>query len=160
MKSESRIPRRWTLALAAVLLVPSLAAFAQDRHPGHGMGGGERNVEAQRAPFGYQRIERPREVDMRPREMDPGRYRHDFRAAQPYRIGPYHAPPGFEYRRWRYGDILPAVYWGDEYRLSDFWLFGLDLPPVGYEWVRYGADGLMINLANGEIVQTVYGVFL
>ncbi|HEL3249660.1 TPA: RcnB family protein, partial [Stenotrophomonas maltophilia] len=40
-----------------------------------------------------------------------------------------------------------------------FWLFGLDMPPMGYEWVRHGPDALLINTGNGEIVQVVYGRF-
>jgi Ni/Co efflux regulator RcnB len=30
---------------------------------------------------------------------------------------------------------------------------------VGFEWVRDGADALLINTANGEILQVQYGVF-
>jgi Ni/Co efflux regulator RcnB len=43
--------------------------------------------------------------------------------------------------------------------LADYWLFALEVPPVGYEWVRYGVDALLINTSNGEILQVEYGVF-
>ncbi|WP_305805198.1 RcnB family protein [Stenotrophomonas sp. YIM B06876] len=168
---------QWIFVFSAALLLSPTISFAQERHgtpaamehQQHGGGArnqqddrgqrGERGVEMQRQPFGYQRLQRPHEIDMRPKTFDADRYHHNFRAAQNYRIGPYHARPGFEYRRWRYGDILPAEFWGPDYLLTDYWLFGLDMPPVGYEWVRYGNDGLMINLATGEIVQSVYDIF-
>lgn len=157
--STPKPPRARVLFLAIVLSAASGAVAAQEGR-GHGGGpGGEHRVETQRAPFGYQRPERPREIDARPRTFDSDRYRHDFRAPNPYKIGPYHAPSRFEYRRWRYGDRLPPIFWGPDYRLSDFWLFGLDLPPVGYEWVRYGNDAILVNLADGEVVQVVYDTF-
>lgn len=66
---------------------------------------------------------------------------------------------GYAYQRWHYGQFLPRPYWIGDYILNDFWLFGLDMPPMGYEWVRYGPDALLINTGNGEIVQAVYGRF-
>ena len=44
--------------------------------------------------------------------------------------------------------------------MLDYWLFGLDVPPYGYEWVRYGPDALLIDLRSGEVIQVVYGRFL
>jgi hypothetical protein len=46
---------------------------------------------------------------------------------------------GYAYQRWHYGQILPRPYWIGDYILNDFWLFGLDTPPMGYEWVRLWA---------------------
>ena len=53
----------------------------------------------------------------------------------------------------------PRAFWASEYYLSDYWLFGLEVPPVGYEWVRNGADALLIDTNTGEILQVEYGVF-
>jgi Ni/Co efflux regulator RcnB len=33
------------------------------------------------------------------------------------------------------------------------------VPPAGYEWVRVGADALLVNTATGEVLQVEYGVF-
>jgi len=35
----------------------------------------------------------------------------------------------------------------------------LEVPPVGYEWVRDGADAILVNTSTGEIPQMKYGVF-
>jgi len=139
-------------ALALALCATVLPAAAFDRR-----GGG---VEIQREPHGYQRMEPPRGIEERPREFDRGYFAHNFQAHRGYRVGPWRAPPGYAYRRWHYGEFLPRAYWGPEFVLADFWLFGLDIPPMGYEWVRYGPDALLIDLRSGEVVQTVYDNFL
>jgi Nickel/cobalt transporter regulator len=38
-------------------------------------------------------------------------------------------------------------------------LFALEVPPVGYEWVRDGNDAILVNTDSGEILQVEYGVF-
>lgn len=147
--------RRLAASAALALILPTLAlsAGAFERR-----GGGP--AEAQRAPHGYQRMEPPRGIEQRPREFDRGYFAHNFQAHRGYRIGPWRAPAGYAYRRWHYGEFLPRAYWGPEFVLADFWLFGLDIPPVGYEWVRYGPDALLIDLRSGEVVQSVYDNFL
>jgi Ni/Co efflux regulator RcnB len=79
--------------------------------------------------------------------------------ARSYRIGPYHRPRGWVAHHWVFGQILPRAYWATEYILADYWLFGLEIPPAGYEWVRDGADALLISIQTGEILQAEYGVF-
>ena len=171
------------LLLGSSLLVSTPLSYAQGRaagghggggavagHAGAGHAGGGgiggrasgpmRPSEPERPPLGYSRIERPQGADARPQQLDRQAYNHNFRAAQPYHIGPYHAPRGYAYRRWAYGDILPSLFWGRDYWVLDYWLFGLDVPPYGYEWVRYGPDALLIDLRSGEVIQVVYGRFL
>ena len=78
----------------------------------------------------------------------------------PFWIGPYHPPSaGWQAGRWVFGQILPRIYWATQDVIGDYWRFGLETPPVGGEWVRYGADALLINLATEEVVQADYGVF-
>lgn len=115
--------------------------------------------EPMRPPRGYAPPMRPPEIANRPERMDRDFYRHNFRAPQPYHIGPYHPPHGFNYRRFGYGDILPRIFWAPDYLLSDYWLFGLDMAPMGYEWVRYGPDALLVDVDDGQVVQAVYGLF-
>ena len=145
------------------------AAHAGTAHAGAGHAGGGtgarasgpmRPSEPERPPVGYSRVERPQGADARPQQLDRQAYNHNFRATQPYHIGPYHAPRGYAYRRWAYGEVLPSLYWGRDYWVLDYWLFGLDVPPYGYEWVRYGPDALLIDLRSGEVIQVVYGRFL
>ncbi|NWN22978.1 RcnB family protein, partial [Escherichia coli] len=52
-----------------------------------------------------------------------------------------------------------GIFWAQNYWLTDYWLFGLDVPPLGYEWVRYGPDALLVNITTGEVIQVVYGRF-
>jgi Ni/Co efflux regulator RcnB len=60
---------------------------------------------------------------------------------------------------WGYGEILPRVYWGPNYLIADYWLFALEVPPAGYEWVRDDTDALLIDVNTGEILQVEYGAF-
>ena len=149
------------LMMGATLMTFGGVAQAQrgDGHHGGNAGHAARPAEPERAPVGYQRVAPP-QVGARPQQLDRGAYNHNFVAQNGYHIGPYHGPRGFSYRRWSYGDMLPRVFWGRNYWLTDFWLFGLDVPPMGYEWVRYGPDALLVDVSNGEVVQVIYGRFL
>lgn len=157
--------RAMSLALLTVVACSSTGAIAQERGRAHEMAGMSGNAERSmgepmRAPRGYNPPMRPPEVANRPRGLERPVYNHNFTAPRGYAIGPYHAPHGFRYRRYGYGEFLPRAYWTHNYFLADYWLFGLDMPPIGYEWVRYGPDALLIDDATGEIVQVVYGVFI
>jgi Ni/Co efflux regulator RcnB len=91
--------------------------------------------------------------------VDHAAYRHNFQAQRSFKIGPYHRPAGWVDHRWGFGEILPRAYWSAEYVLADYWLFALEVPPAGYEWVRDGSDALLVSTATGEILQVEYGVF-
>jgi Ni/Co efflux regulator RcnB len=86
-------------------------------------------------------------------------YRRNVTSPRRFRIGTYHAPRGYYYRRWHYGERLPASYYARDYWLLDFIAFGLFAPPQGYVWVRYGSDALLIDEETGEIIQVRYDVF-
>lgn len=161
---------------AAVALIATTAVAQPDQHGGHqggnaqGHAGGPpqgRNAPARPSggephpgPHGYQRVTPPQGWNARPNTVSRGAYQHNYLAARSYKIGPYH-PPTANWRatRWTYGQILPRIYWGPQYLVGDYWLFGLEVPPVGCEWVRYGDDALLVDLATGEILQVEYGVF-
>jgi Ni/Co efflux regulator RcnB len=115
--------------------------------------------EEHRGPSGYARVTEPKGWNNRPATVDRGAYQHNFRAARSYHVGPYHQPAGWAAHSWAYGQILPRAYWTSQYLLSDYWLFSLEVPPAGYEWVRDGSDALLINVDSGEILQVEYGVF-
>jgi Ni/Co efflux regulator RcnB len=148
------------LALGFVLAATS--PWAQER--GHEEHPVEHRPEARPAephpgPRGYERVTEPRGWDARPAAPDRAAYQHNFQAARVYHVGPYRRPPGWVDRRWGYGQILPRAFWAPQYILADYWLFGLEIPPAGYEWVRVGNDAMLVNIANGEILQAEYGVF-
>ena len=92
-------------------------------------------------------------------KVDVSSYRKAFNAPNHYHLGDYRAPPGYAYRRWNYGEVLPREYWAQDYWLNNYLNFGLVAPPDGYVWVRYGPDAVLIDEDTGEIVQVEYGLF-
>ena len=158
---------------AALLCVSGAGAFAAEQERDEHGGGARpearpmeahqaaaRPAEAHPGPKGYQRVTEPQGWNSRPGgNMDRGAYQHNFQAARTYKIGPYHRPAGWAARRWSYGEILPRAYWAPQYLLADYWLFALEVPPAGYEWVRNGNDALLVSLDTGEVLQVEYGVF-
>lgn len=164
-----------SLSFAAALMLAATGAFAQPGDQGreqhgrtpaapaaHGRPAGPagRGAEPHPGPSGYQRVMPPQGWNARPNTVNRGAYQHNYQANQTFSIGPYHPPVArWAPRRWAYGQILPRQYWGRQYVIGDYWLFALAVPPVGYEWVRYGNDALLINMATGEILQVVYDRF-
>ncbi|HLW24553.1 MAG TPA: RcnB family protein [Steroidobacteraceae bacterium] len=159
---------QWSTLASLALL--SASGLAQEHgHPGAGGGHPEGRPEGGHAeaprgephegPRGYQRVTEPHGWDQRPSNFDRGAYRHNYQASRAYRVGPYHRPEGWRPHRWVYGEFLPRAYWAPSYLIGDYWLFSLEVPPAGYEWVREGNDALLIDTTTGEILQVEYGVF-
>ncbi len=130
-----------------------------EAHPAPHANLGAHPPEPHPGPSGYQRPAAPQGWDARPKTFDRAAYQHNFQAARAYKVGPYPRPAGWVNRHWGYGDHLPRGYFASQYLLADYWLFGLEVPPVGFEWVRVGADALLIDTSNGEVLQAEYGVF-
>jgi len=145
--------------LAALVFTGAATAAEPDRDHTDGARPEARAPEPHAGPTGYARVTEPKGWNARPATVDRGAYQHNFQAARTYRIGPYHRPAGWVAHHWGYGEILPRAYWGAQYLLADYWLFALEVPPVGYEWVRDGNDALLVNTNSGEILQVEYGVF-
>ena len=79
-----------------------------------------------------------------------------------YRTSPYAFPPayrGWDHHYWRRGEFLPSVFFLPNYYIDDYWAYGLWAPDYGYQWIRVGADALLINLSTGEVVDAVPGVY-
>jgi Ni/Co efflux regulator RcnB len=93
------------------------------------------------------------------RNFDVKRYQRTFNAQRRFNAGTYHPPQGYNYRRWSYGQRLPAVYFRQNFWLTNFVLYGLMPPPPDCMWVRYGPDALLVDRYTGEIIQVSYGVF-
>jgi Ni/Co efflux regulator RcnB len=118
-----------------------------------------RQGEPHPGPKGYQRVTEPSGWNARPTTVDRASYQHNYQAARSFKIGAYRRPAGWVARRWAYGQILPRAYWTSSYIIADYWLFALEVPPAGYEWVRDNTDALLIDVNTGEILQVEYGVF-
>src|SRR5262245_42644429 len=86
-------------------------------------------------------------------------YRRSYDAPRRFRVGVYHGPRGFHYRRWSYGERLPSIYYARPFWLLNAIAYGLFTPPPGLIWVRYGDDALLVDQYTGEIVQVRYNVF-
>jgi len=119
-------------------------AHAPETHPG---------------PTHYQRVPEPQGWNNRPKTVDRAAYQHNFQASRSYHIGAYRRPAGWVSRHWGYGEVLPRAFWAPSYLIADYWLFALETPPEGYEWVRYGNDALLIDTSTGTVLQAEYGVF-
>lgn len=153
-----------TFLMAATLALVGATASAQpprgrEEAPRSESRPAPERAEPHPGPNGYQRVTEPHGWDARPKEVDRGAYQHNFRAARTFHVGAYRRPAGWVARRWAYGQILPRAYWGPQFLLADYWLFALEVPPVGYEWVRDDTDALLVNTSTGEILQVEYGVF-
>ena len=169
--SASKFGSSLTAPLALALALAGGAALAQDHEHGgphpedHAIAHPEPHAarpgqgEAHPGPHGYKRVDEPKGWNSRPKTVDRTTYRHNFQAARSFRVGPYHRPHDWVAHHWEYGQILPRVYWAPEYVLADYWLFALEVPPAGYEWVRDDTDALLVDVSTGEILQVEYGVF-
>ncbi len=146
----------------ALALAASGSALAQQGHEEHGQGEHgrpEAHGEPHAGPRGYDRVAEPHGWNTRPATVDHKAYEHNFQAARVYHIGVYRRPHGWVAHRWAFGEILPRAYWAAPYLLADYWLFGLEIPPVGFEWVRDDTDAILVNVSTGQILQVEYGVF-
>ena len=103
---------------------------------------------------------RPPNWNHRPTLFEFNRQRHKFHlfGRHHYRRT-YHPPQGYYYRRWIVGDVMFRGFWTTQYRIFDYWLFDLPVPPIGCEWVQYDRDLLLIDTRTGEVVEVIYGFF-
>ena len=131
---------------------PNINRPGNDRRPDYRPGNNNRP--------GFNRPDHNARPGVRPHARpDYSKYRRAVTAPRRFRIGTYHAPRGYSYRRWNYGQYLPSVYWGRSFWLSNFMVYGLFAPPPDAVWVRYGPDALLIDRYTGEIISVQYNVF-
>jgi Ni/Co efflux regulator RcnB len=73
---------------------------------------------------------------------------------------PWAYPPGYGYRLWAVGAILPPLFWQrPDYYYTGWAEMGLPPPDPGYQYVEYGPDLLLVNVGTGEVVQVFPGAF-
>jgi Ni/Co efflux regulator RcnB len=74
---------------------------------------------------------------------------------------PWVYPPGFAYRLWAVGAILPPLFWAanSPYYYAGWAGMGLPPPDPGFQYVEYGPDLLLVNVGTGQVVQVFPGAF-
>jgi Ni/Co efflux regulator RcnB len=149
-----------TLALTLALATAAIATANAQEHGEHAAPARPAaHGEPYPGPTRYKAPAEPAGWNARPAQVDTAHYNHNFQAARSYHIGAYHRPAGWVAHRWAYGQVLPRAYWAAPYILADYWLFALEVPPVGFEWVRDDTDAILVNTTTGQILQVQYGVF-
>jgi len=119
----------------------------------------QQTLRSQRYNWGsYQPGHRPPDWNSH-RNFDRGAWQGNEQAQRRYHWNSYQRPPGWYYRRWTYGMILPSLFWGRQYWIDSYWTYGLSDPPYGYVWVRYGDDALLVNVEDGDILRVIYGLY-
>jgi len=76
-----------------------------------------------------------------------------------YRAGLFRYPPGYAYRRWMIGQTLPLLFLSSAYYYDNYLPLGLERPPLGCRWVRYGPDILLVEVHSRRIRGVVRNVF-
>jgi len=162
------------VAAALALLVPSvaLAQTAEPIKPGgrapapHAAPAAAPRPVARPQPAMHAPAARPQAARERPalapRPLPPRADRFYHRGQDFARIhGPAYAyPAGWHYRRWDIGLRLPPALFAPGYYYDGWAALGLQGPPPGYTWVRFGPDLLLVNIDSGEVEDVAYGVFL
>jgi len=100
---------------------------------------------------------RPGRPGMRP----PPRPQFSWRGRSYFRRqGPtFFYPPGYAYRRWAVGALLPGLFLGSTYYFDDWRGLGIDRPPPGRRWLRYGPDLVLVNMRTRRIEDVIPDVF-
>ena len=83
--------------------------------------------------------------------------RHTYK---PVRAARFAWPPGFSYQHYGIGYRVPPAFWLPNYYIDNYLDYGVEPPPGGFQWIRYGPDLLLINLGSGEVANAVPGVFV
>ena len=156
--------------VAASLLATGMATAQEHNRPGDR--GSDRGPRPERPQESHRPPPNPGHRPGRPQPPPPPRPRppswghrppHHFLSQGRWRPsirGPvYRYPPGFAYRRWLSGAILPPVFLSGSYFYDNYPALGLGPPPPGYRWVRYGPDLLLVSVATGRIADVVDGAF-
>jgi hypothetical protein len=142
--------RKIVLTAMMMLAVPTVGMAQREEHPGRP---GEVRGPRPGGP--------PRPGEFRgPRPGGaPGRFLYHGRPFNRVHLAPFVYPPGWAYRRWVIGAVLPPLFLASAYYYSDWAALGVPPPQPGFQWVRYGPDLLLVNVATGQVVDTVYGAF-
>ncbi len=144
--------RKIVLAAMLALALPTVVMAQREEHPQRGRPGpGEFRGPHPGGPRGPGAFRGP--------GPGPGRFLYHGRPFNRVHIAPFVYPPGWAYRRWAIGAVLPPLFLAPAYYYSNWAALGLPPPQPGFQWVRYGPDVLLVNVTTGQVVDTVYGAF-
>jgi Nickel/cobalt transporter regulator len=88
-----------------------------------------------------------------------GQFTYRGRAINQVHVAPFTYPQGWGYRRWAVGAALPPIFLVPDFIYTDWPSLGIEPPPPGCEWVRYGPDLLLVDMSTGQIIDVTYDVF-
>jgi Nickel/cobalt transporter regulator len=89
----------------------------------------------------------------------PGQFAYRGHFMPQVHLAPFIYPPGWAYREWAVGAMLPPLFLAPDYYYPEWAALGLEPPPPGCQWVRYGPDLLLVDVATGQVLDVAYGVF-
>jgi hypothetical protein len=145
--------RKIVLTAMMALAMPTVGMAQREEHPSRGRPPGEFRGPHPGGPRGPGEFRGPRPGG------PPGRFLYHGRPFNRVHLAPFVYPPGWAYRRWVIGAALPPLFLASAYYYSGWAALGLPPPQPGFQWVRYGPDLLLVNVATGQVVDTVYGAF-
>ena len=93
------------------------------------------------------------------RDMVGHRFMYHGHAYAPFRAARYGWPRGYRYERFAIGRRLPDAFFVPRYYILDYETYGVEVPPAGFQWIRYGPDLLLVDLSSGQVINVVNGVF-
>lgn len=153
----------------AALLLPLAASAQPDRDSRGGDRSGPNRPGPDRPGPGHPEAGRPgpgrpgvRPPVVRPPAVrPPSRPQFSWRGQNfnRYRGPAFRYPPGYAYRRWAVGALLPSLFFGSSYYYNDWNLLGVGAPPPGRRWVRYGPDLLLVNIRTRRIEDVIHDAF-
>ena len=73
--------------------------------------------------------------------------------------GYYAWPRGYGYVRRSVGWVMPRPFLAASYYYAGWATLGLMAPSAGYQWIRYGPDLFLVDVATGDVIDVRYGVF-
>jgi Ni/Co efflux regulator RcnB len=148
--------RRSSIALLMLLGAPTLAAAqAPPEHRNNGPAVHQRtapNPAPQRGAMPHQQLAPgPNHAVGAPGHQ----FTYHGRPFNRVHLAPFAYPNGWAYRRWAVGAVLPPLFLAPAYYYTDWATLGLEAPQPGFQWVRYGPDLLLVNVATGAVVDVV-----
>lgn len=54
---------------------------------------------------------------------------------------------------------MPRPFLAAPYYYTGWGALGLVAPSAGYQWIRYGPDLFLVDIATGNVIDVYYGIF-
>jgi hypothetical protein len=166
MRAKSAMPRVVAIAAMFALAVPTLATAQPNNHKGPPPHGRPAFHPGPHGPVGHGPVVRGPVVRGPVRVGGPvvhAPWMFHGRSYAWHPVGfprPWVYPPGFAYRLWAVGAVLPPLFWSTPtYYYTGWASMGLPPPDPGFQYVQYGPDLLLVNVGNGQVVQVFPGAF-